>query len=290
MSLVIRATGISEPDNNKGYLDHATTAAQKCIESAGVALDEIDLMINVGVYRDNNMCEPSVAAMIQHYLGINLNPISSPVRRTTFSFDLMNGACGMLNALQVASAILSAKGLERALLVSGDSHPSTKGSEDFPISQAAAALLVERNEQKGFSSFTFRTTPKFSGQSGFVDLDVHGINSRQSVLIETMGTVDSKIEFTSNIINRFLSDENISKEDIQLIISHPNIEFANEISSNIGVDLSSSNSELLSLGDSHTANLGLGAHLELSAGEPKSDLLFVTVGTGFTVGCGLYRK
>ena len=43
MSLVIRSSGISEPDNNKGYLDHATIAAKRCIESAGVGLDEIDL-------------------------------------------------------------------------------------------------------------------------------------------------------------------------------------------------------------------------------------------------------
>lgn len=62
-------------------------------------MDAIDLLVNVGVYRDNNLCEPSVCALIQHQLGMCLNPEQAATGSMVFSFDLMNGACGLINAL-----------------------------------------------------------------------------------------------------------------------------------------------------------------------------------------------
>ncbi len=290
MSLIIRSTGISAPNNNIGYLEHATLAAKNCIQQAGIELDEIDLLINVGVFRDNNMCEPSVAALIQHSLGINLNPITFPVKQTTFSFDLMNGACGMMNALQVSQAILVSKGLKSALLVSGDSHPSQKSTEDFPIVHSGSALLVEKEVYKGFSKFMITTSPQFSGQSGFLDLDLHGTDSRFSLQLEQNGTIESMTNFTIDTIQQYLDTEHINTQDVQMIISHPSSQFGKEISSAVGIKLASCNEALSSWGDTHTANVAIGAHLELSKGTLKTDLLFVTVGTGYTVGCGLYRK
>ena len=156
--------------------------------------------MNVGNYRDNNLCEPSVAALIQHELGINLNPLKYPVQSHTFSFDLMNGACGMLSALQVVHAILNAKGLTRALIVSGDCHPSTKPAEDFPIHHAGAALLLERSNIEGFSRFSFQTTPSFEGQSGYLDLDTHKLQSRYSVSLEDSTDTEHQFSFAKKVI------------------------------------------------------------------------------------------
>ena len=85
MTIQILQTGVSQPDNTKGYIAHATIAAKACLEKSNVGTDEIDLLINVGNYRDDNMCEPSIAVLIQHALGINLNPLTHPVKAHTFS-------------------------------------------------------------------------------------------------------------------------------------------------------------------------------------------------------------
>ena len=289
MKLSIQATGISQPDNNKGYLEHAKFAANQCLEHSGVARDEIDLLINVGIYRDNNLCEPSVASLIQHGLGINLNPMKTPVKRPTLSFDIMNGAGGMLNALQVAKAVLQAKQLTRALLVSGDSPPSPKPASDFPITHAGAALLVELSEEQGFDDFTFATTTTFDGQTGHLDLEKHGTQSRFSLQIDRTTDPEQMIGFTSDVIERFLGKQKIDKANVLLIISHPSPSFANVVSDKVGVALASCNATLLDWGDTHTANLALGAHLFFSQKAEQTDLLFVTVGVGLTVGCGLYR-
>ena len=68
----------------------------------------------------------------------------------------MNGACGMLNALQVANAILSTKDGRYALLVSGDAHPSGQEHSDFPIQHASAAILLERSDKMDFPRFPLK--------------------------------------------------------------------------------------------------------------------------------------
>ncbi|MBM75671.1 MAG: hypothetical protein CMK59_09745 [Proteobacteria bacterium] len=292
MSIIIQATGISQPDKNISAIDHAIEAARSCIEAAQVALDDIDLLINVGVYRDNNLCEPAVAALIQNALGINLNPVTHPVGRTVLAFDLMNGACGMLNALQVASSLLKAKGLKRALLVSGEGHPSKVQSESFPIVHSGAALLIEKGEgDKGFKDFVFESSKDFKGQTGVLDLQLYGTQSRSNVqVLRDANYVLELGDFTCDVVERFLKTHELDKTDLSLVSSHPDSRFAKDLSEKTGVSLAFGVDKVAQWGDSHTTALGLGAHFALQdpQGNSKKALLFVGAGSGLTSGCGLY--
>ena len=287
MTIQIIHTGISQPDNTKGYIAHATIAAKACLAESNVGTDEIDLLINVGNYRDDNMCEPSIAVLIQHALGINLNPLTTPVKAHTFSFDLMNGASGMLNALQVANAILSTKGGHYALLVSGDSHPSKQAHADFPIQHAGAALLVECSDTKGFSTFSFQTTPTFKGTSGYLDLEVHGLESRHSIITE--GFIDSShaVNFATEVVSAYINTHNVDTNTTDLLVAYPNANVQRELAASLNMTLcSASTAELESL---HTANLGFALH-RLHQHTASKDTLCVVIGSGITVGCGLYKR
>lgn len=287
MTIQIKSTGISIPDNTKGYIAHATAAANACLAESNVGTDEIDLLINVGNYRDDNMCEPSIAVLIQHALGINLNPLTKPVKAHTFSFDLMNGACGLLNALQITNAILSTKGGRYALLVSGDSHPSKQAHTDFPIQHAGAAILVERSETTGFSTFSFQTTPTFKGTSGYLDLDIHGLQSRHSLITE--GFIDSPFaaNFAIDVISTYLKTHNINTNTTELLIAYPDDLVQHDIASKLNMVLSSAST---TDGENlHTANLGFVLH-KLHQSSDTKDTLCIVIGTGITVGCGLYRR
>jgi 3-oxoacyl-[acyl-carrier-protein] synthase-3 len=287
MTIQIIQTGISQPDNSKGYIAHATAAANACLAESKVGTDEIDLLINVGNYRDDNMCEPSIAVLIQHALGINLNPLTKPVKAHTFSFDLMNGASGMLNALQVANAILSTKGGRYALLISGDSHPSKKSHADFPIQHAGAALLVERANTKGFSTFSFQTTPTFEGTSGYLDLKAHGLKSRHSIITEGHIAPSLVVDFATKIVSAYINTLNIDTRTTDLLVAYPNANIQHEIAANLNMTLcAASTTDLENL---HTANLGFALH-RLHQHTVSKDTLCVVIGTGITVGCGLYRR
>ncbi len=149
MGTAIRATAVSTDPAVRSSIAHASAAAQECLERAGVTPAQVDLLINVGVFRDSNMAEPAMSALIQKEVGMNLDFVRDPSPKAGFSFDLMNGACGALNAVQVAGAFLETGSAEYVLVVSGDAHPSTAGTPhpagaEFPYATVGAAMLLER--------------------------------------------------------------------------------------------------------------------------------------------------
>src|SRR5215472_704989 len=77
----------------------ADTAARNCFALARRGPRDVDMLINVGIYREDSMGEPALAALIQEDIGANLG--QPPTGGSgTFSFDLLNGACGVITALQ----------------------------------------------------------------------------------------------------------------------------------------------------------------------------------------------
>jgi 3-oxoacyl-[acyl-carrier-protein] synthase-3 len=94
MGTIIRSTGICKDPSNLSILDLAESAGEQCIASAGIDKKDIDLVISTGIYRDDNVVEPAMAALIQQRLGINLK---IDWNHRTFAFDILNGCaaqCG----------------------------------------------------------------------------------------------------------------------------------------------------------------------------------------------------
>lgn len=286
MNIDIRNIGLSQPDNSVGYIEHAKRAGKKCLENSGVGIDEIDLLINVGNYRDNNICEPSIAVLIQHALGINLNPLTQPVKAHTFSFDLLNGACGLLNALQVANAMLSGKNGRYALLVSGDTHPSMQSDEDFPYAHNAVAILVERTQQRHFLDCTFTTSEEFQGTLGYLDLDTHRLKSRTSITLETNLAGDQSLIFAQEVLSRYITQHQTLPSDSVLLAVHPNSTVIEKLA--LHFDFQHTVPAAITQ-DFHTAALGVGLEHALQ-NHPDKNILCVAIGTGLTVGCTLYRQ
>ena len=88
MGTAIASTAVSTDPAIHSSIAHASTAATECLRRAGVRPEQVDLLINAGVYRDSNMAEPAMAALIQKNVGVNLDYVEDP--NPCFSFDLMN--------------------------------------------------------------------------------------------------------------------------------------------------------------------------------------------------------
>ena len=58
-----------------GSLELADTAARSCLDRAHRTADELDLLINAGVYHDRILSEPAFAALIQEDIGANPNQL-----------------------------------------------------------------------------------------------------------------------------------------------------------------------------------------------------------------------
>ena len=123
-------------------MDLCVRAAEAGLDRAGIGASDIDVLIHTGVYRDRNICEPAMAPFIQRRIGANsASPGRGAGERSTFSFDLSNGVCGWLNALQVGDGFLTSGRARRVLLVTGDVDPAPRVSQGLSFAPAAAAVV-----------------------------------------------------------------------------------------------------------------------------------------------------
>src|ERR1700758_1555222 len=131
--------------SRRSALQLAVTAAKGCLVDADTAPTDLDLLINTGIYRDKNLAEPALAALIQEDIGANPEDPHDDAHGT-FSFDISNGTCGVLTAMQIVDGFLRSHTINCALVVASDADPGHGMSEHFPFSPAGAALLCDWND------------------------------------------------------------------------------------------------------------------------------------------------
>jgi len=141
----------------------ADAAIEACLDSAGIAPKDVDLLINCGIYRDGNLGEPALAALIQEDVGANLGhpPVGG---HGTFSFDLAAGACGPVTAMQIIDGFVRSGVVQRGLVVASDADPGSHLARDFPFRPVGgAALLRATSGPRGFTAFTAQLFPEHAG-------------------------------------------------------------------------------------------------------------------------------
>jgi 3-oxoacyl-[acyl-carrier-protein] synthase-3 len=137
----------------------ADAAVRQCLEDASMRRDEVDLLVNAGLYRDRNLGEPALAALIQADTHLNAED-PHPGGHGTFSFDVGNGTCGPLTALQVVDGFLRAGTVQRAVVVASDANPGHGMAPGFPFAAAGAAALCTLHEGGlGLGSFRWLRAP-----------------------------------------------------------------------------------------------------------------------------------
>jgi 3-oxoacyl-[acyl-carrier-protein] synthase-3 len=125
MGVVIVGTGVSTPSWSPlthGARRLADRAATACLQTADSAADAIDVLINVGVYREKGLGEPALAALIQEDVEANAGRVT-PGRHGTFSFDIDNGACGVLTGADVIRGFLTSRAIKAGMITASDSGP-----------------------------------------------------------------------------------------------------------------------------------------------------------------------
>jgi 3-oxoacyl-[acyl-carrier-protein] synthase-3 len=268
----------------------AVTAAKDCLTRAGCDPDELDLVVNAGIYRDRNLGEPALAALIQDDIGANPED-PHPDAHGTFSFDIANGACGILTALQIVDGFLRTHSIHRALIVASDADPGHGMSEHFPFSAAGAALLCRwSNDEYGLSRVSWVNmndepdeTEIFSATVGFAD--------RRNVLrFNQSAALDEQFAVAAAQASRACLDEHsVGLPDIDMIVAAPaRPGYRTALSNLLGVP-----AEKICVADDqrmHTAALGAAFEREVATLPVGARVLFVAAGAGVTAGAALYRQ
>ena len=140
----------------------ADDAAQACLGRAGREPGDVDMLVNAGIYREDSMGEPALAALIQEDISANLGhpPVGG---HGTFSFDLANGVCGVISAAHLVTGFLRSGAIKQGLIVTSDVHPRPGGSRSTPFQPTGGAMLLGWNDSiAGFTDFHFETFPEYA--------------------------------------------------------------------------------------------------------------------------------
>ncbi|MDJ0765354.1 MAG: 3-oxoacyl-[acyl-carrier-protein] synthase III C-terminal domain-containing protein [Myxococcota bacterium] len=294
MGTIINTTAIIQ-NNITSSLELTGQAGIRCLEKAGVNKNDIDLLINVGVYHDENIVEPAMAPLIQQRIGISPDPVNQETA-STFCFDLYNGACGYVNALHVADATLKTGRAKHALIVSGDVHPSKIKHPAFPYSSVGAATLLSHSEDqdKGFRNFFINTSgDEYPGFEGGLLVTNCGPTGREKITLnQREDFVDHLYEFVTQSLDKYFNDHHIDTKSIRFLLSSQQAKgFAERVHTGIGLNNGSQPVDIYDeYGDPHTSALPLGFHKIVEAGTLKEhdNVLFVAAGSGLTSACALY--
>lgn len=272
--------------SRRSALQLAVTAAKGCLVHAGTAPSNLDLLINAGIYRDRNLGEPALAAIIQDDIGANPEDPHNDAHGT-FSFDIANGACGVLTALQIADGFLRSHTISRALVVASDADPGRGASERFPFSPVGAALLCKWSDQNDGL-----------GQLHWVNHPDDGENFRATIDFDMFRNVlrfRKSTEIAAELAaagaqaaRDCLEAAALDLSDIPVIIgAPPDRRFRVELAARLGVPV-----ERVAVASDermHTASLVAALKHETETLPAGTPVLLVAVGAGIVAGAALYR-
>jgi 3-oxoacyl-[acyl-carrier-protein] synthase III len=157
------AGGIEGPGAGIGLVQ---AAIARCLGTSSYAPEDVELLIYAGVYRDDFVGEPAIAAMIAN--GAKLNDAGiSPDGKKTLAFDVCNGAVGFLNACCVAAGMIRSGEIKTAMVVASEveNNSGIPGEDLLGIAEVGSAVILDRSPEgtRGFGDAVFMSFTEYRG-------------------------------------------------------------------------------------------------------------------------------
>lgn len=280
----------------------ADAAARACLAHAGREPGDVDLLINAGIYREDNMGEPALAALIQEDIRANLGqpPIGG---HGTFSFDLANGTCGVINAIQLEAGLLRSGIIRLGAIVTSDVDPNLRDPGAAPFRPAGGAMLLSWDDSAaGFTDFHTETFPEFEDLfvSGLVWQQRRGLpglgrNAGQSQMVidERPGYQARLVDCAEEAAHRFLRRLGMGIGEIDLLVPAPSCaDFLDHLRVRLGVPGDRVAYTAEDLAGSYTTGpiAALQAAIRTGRLGEAGNTLMLAAGAGITVALALYRQ
>jgi 3-oxoacyl-[acyl-carrier-protein] synthase III len=297
MGTIIEASAIATAHHRPfapGARKLADAAARLCLERAGRSVDEVDLLINAGVYHDQAVNEPAFASMIQEDIGAHPDHPAG-AGHGTFSFDVSNGACGVLTAIHVVDGLLASGTAELAMVVASDMDPEPGVSRGFDFPPVGGAVLLSKDDSRpGFTAFRFATFPESADLFySYVDWEQdarRGLHhGRNLVTVEIAESFASRaLECAESTVRELVDEQTLDLGEVDLLIATASVPgFADGLAQRLGVPPERVASPANGLAGTHTAAPAVA--LEPGGLGQSRTSLFVSAGAGITTAAALYR-
>jgi 3-oxoacyl-[acyl-carrier-protein] synthase III len=291
----VRVLGVgtvpADVSTTQGSVANGVHAAKACLDASGVAPSEVGLLIHAGVYRDEFISEPAIAAFIAGDIGAN-EDIQGADGAKTLAFDVLNGGVGFLNACQVATQMIGGGKVDHAMVVVAETENNTAESGDplLGVDQTGSAVLLSGGDDSvGFGRFVFHHDPEHADALTTYTRQAQG---------HTWLHIDREPKLTTHYldcipaaVDELLQLEGLDRSDISVVIP-PFLSAGDrtELATRIGID-SRRFVEFQGEADPFTSSVPLGLQQAWRHGlvKPGDICLIITVGSGLQVGCTTYR-
>jgi 3-oxoacyl-[acyl-carrier-protein] synthase-3 len=266
----------------------ADAAGKECLESAAVLPHDVDLLINAGLYRDRILGEPALASLVQEDVGINPED-PHPGGQGSFSFDVANGACGALTAMQIADRFLQAGTIRKALIVASDADPGHHLASAFPFRPAGGALLcIHDRTQRGLGDVHWTTVADYA-QVWRATVGLEGDHNRLHIEMGPTFSDDAGVA-AAKVATEALAAGGLTTDDLAVVVAAPAYEtFVRSFTSHSGIDPE----RVVTSGDERLHTVSFVAAVDYAHAHGlltrNGIALLVCAGSGITAGAALYR-
>jgi 3-oxoacyl-[acyl-carrier-protein] synthase-3 len=278
-----------------GALKVVDNAARLCLERADRTAAELDLLINAGVYHDKLLNEPALASLIQEDIGANPD-LHTGAGHGTFSFDVSNGACGMLTGIHLVDGMLASRTIELGMVVASDTDPEPGVSQGFGFPAVGGAVLLSTDDSRmGFTAFQFATFPEYADLfQSYVDwhedarrgLAHHGRNILTVEIAESY--LPRALECAESTTRELAAAQGLDFGEVDLFIATASVPgFADGLARRLGVSAERVALPPEGVALAHTAAPALA--LESAGLAAAKTALLASAGAGITVAVALYR-
>jgi len=293
---ITKRTGIKErriSEDNEASSDLGAKAAQQAIQRAGIAKEDIDLLICATVTPDY-LCMPSTACLVASKLGL-------PQLQ---AFDISAACTGFVYALSIAKAFIESGMKKNVLIIGAEKYTSILDYTDrgtcFIFGDGAGAAIISATEDKNEAIVDVNC----SSDGNYDDLiKTPGGGSKhpcsQEVLDQKMACIRMKGNETFKLavktltadVKVMLEKHNLSNEDINHFIPHQaNYRIIKAVGDALGLNEEQTVVTVDKYGNTSAASIPMAMNHAYEAGKIKAGdtVLFDAFGAGLTWGSALF--
>lgn len=282
---------LPEAPGSRTALEMARAAAEDCLARSAHDRSAVELLLYAGVYRDEFLCEPALAAMLAGELRMN-HDVRSADGKKTLALDVFNGAVGFLNACWAASEAILAGKFRTAMVVAAEVENNRGPRPDhlLGLCETGSALILEEDPRgaAGFGAFVFRygthRLDAYTAAGRFGGGVTHLHHERAPDLHdEYLGRVEEAVR-------ELLCVEGLDPARVQAVFP-PQIsrEFVTSLAARLGLPRERF-VDVVGRGDLFTSSLPYALrHAREEGRVARGDVgLLIAVGSGVQAGCALY--
>jgi 3-oxoacyl-[acyl-carrier-protein] synthase-3 len=263
--------------------DLALKASREAIKSAGISLEEIDLIIVATTTPD--VIFPSTACILQDKLGVG----------SCAAFDVQAVCSGFIYALATADMFIRAGKCRSALVVGTEIYSRILDWSDRStcvlFGDGAGAVVLTQSDTPGIISSHLHADGSHSSiLSAPGSIRGGKIQGRPFVVMEGNAVFKFAIKVLEEVVQEALAENNLQISDIDWLIPHQaNIRIIISTAKKLGIPMERVVATLDKQGNTSAASIPLAVDIAVRDGriKPGQRVLLEGVGGGFTWGAVL---